>query len=518
MSFSIYWEQYIEKNWEWVLAYISNNAYLDNTTFRGMRWKLLKTFDTIYIYDLHWNSLKKEKTPEWTTDQNVFDIMVWVNIIFWIKTWKKKKWKLATVYHYDSYGKRQEKYENLLNSSIESTKWNKLNPVEPYYFFVEKDFSEQLEYEKWFSVSELFSKNVLWFQTHRDNFIIWDSYNEIKKRVDEFIHFEWTEEEISKYFWLKATKEWSIINTQKNLLNIESLEEFIVPCWFRPFDNKWTFFSKLVIDRTRTLLVENIFNKENLSLIVPRQTSWNFRHVLCNKFVCEANLTWTWWTNWAWNIFPLYLYQKNKDDLLWEEKIEKVPNLDWEIILKIEKKLWMSFVYSVDDNYSDIKWDYFCPEDLFDYIYSVLHSKSYRETYKEFLKIDFPKVPFNVNKETFFKMVKLWRELRSYHLLENENLIPKNFITKYSIDWDNLVEKIKYDDEKVFINDEQYFEWVPGKVWDFYIWGYQPAQKWLKDRKLSNLGYEDIIHYGKMIVSLNETVRIMEEIERVFNV
>ena len=257
--------------------------------------------------------------------------------------------------------------------------------------------------------------------------------------------------------------------------------------------------------------MSNFIYNYNFWLVLEKIVDWkNATYpIFINKHIWDRHLTWS-----QSSIFPLYLYQENK--LEW--KIEKVPNLDWEIILKIEKKLWMSFIYSVDNNYSDIKWDYFSPEDLFDYIYAVLHSKSYRETYKEFLKIDFPKVPFNVNKNTFFKMVELWRELRSFHLLENENLIPNNFITKYPIDWDNLVEKIKYEDEKVFINDVQYFEWIPENVWSFYIWGYQPAQKWLKDRKWKELVYEDILHYGKMIVSLSETVRIMEEIEGVFKV
>jgi hypothetical protein len=122
-------------------------------------------------------------------------------------------------------------------------------------------------------------------------------------------------------------------------------------------------------------------------------------------------------------------------------------------------------------------------------------------------------VSFDVDKKTFFKMVELWRELRGYHLMENENLIPEKFITKFSIDWNNEVVKIRYEDENVFINDEQYFEWVSEDIWNFYIWGYQPAQKWLKDRKGRELHYEDILHYSKIILCLKETLRIMEEIE-----
>jgi len=210
--------------------------------------------------------------------------------------------------------------------------------------------------------------------------------------------------------------------------------------------------------------------------------------------------------------FPLYLYQQNP----LEQTEEKTPNFNTEVIEKIEKKLGLHL--SPDSMESGLGKQTFSPEDLFDYIYAVLHSKTYRETYKEFLKIDFPKVPFDCDKETFFKMAWFWRELRSYHLMENENLIPKNFITTYPVDWDNEVWKVKYTDEKLFINDEQYFEWVPKEVFEFYIWGYQPAQKWLKDRKGRELNYEDILHYSKIILCLKETIRIMEEIEVVFKV
>jgi predicted helicase len=200
--------------------------------------------------------------------------------------------------------------------------------------------------------------------------------------------------------------------------------------------------------------------------------------------------------------FPLYLYQPNP--LEWKE--EKIPNFHEETIKKIEKKLNLK----LDKDFS--------PEDLFDYIYAVLHSKTYRDTYKEFLKIDFPKIPFDVNKTIFLKMRDLWRELRSYHLMENESLIPKNFITKYEINWENEVEKITYKNEKVFINDSQYFEWVPKEVWEFYIWWYQPAQKWLKDRKERKLTYEDILHYSKIILCLQKTISIMEQIESIFQI
>lgn len=154
----------------------------------------------------------------------------------------------------------------------------------------------------------------------------------------------------------------------------------------------------------------------------------------------------------------------------------------------------------------------FAPVDVLDYIYAVLHSPTYREKYKEFLKIDFPRVPFPKDKETFWQLVKLGKSLREIHLLEAAKV--EEYITQYPVDGDNQVGKVRFEDGRVWINDSQYFDNVPPIAWDFYIGGYQPAQKWLKDRKDRTLSFDEIFHYQKIIVALTETDRIMNEIDR----
>ena len=170
--------------------------------------------------------------------------------------------------------------------------------------------------------------------------------------------------------------------------------------------------------------------------------------------------------------------------------------------------LGLSFVSEKDSN--DIT---FSPIDILDYIYAVLHSPTYREKYKEFLKIDFPKIPYPKDQKTFWQLVKMGGEIRQTHLLQNPKV--EQYITQYPIDGDNIVGKTKYQDGKVFINGSQYFENVPQSAWDFYIGGFQPAQKWLKDRKDRKLEFEDILHYQKIIVALSETDRIMKEIDKI---
>jgi predicted helicase len=157
--------------------------------------------------------------------------------------------------------------------------------------------------------------------------------------------------------------------------------------------------------------------------------------------------------------------------------------------------------------------DKFAPIDLLDYIYAVLHSPAYRETYREFLKIDFPRVPYPADRDSFWKLVSLGGELRQLHLLEGQafgTIAPDpGAAGKVS------VEKVRYDDGKVFVNDVFCFDNVPKTAWDFYIGGYQPAQKWLKDRKGRVLTGGDLAHYRKIIIALTESARVMGEIDKV---
>ncbi|HPV32965.1 MAG TPA: DNA methyltransferase, partial [Methylotenera sp.] len=203
-------------------------------------------------------------------------------------------------------------------------------------------------------------------------------------------------------------------------------------------------------------------------------------------------------------VAPLYIYP-DASDLLAE--VSRIPNLNMQIVETISKGLNLTFTREKEDLTNTI-----APIDLLDYIYAVLHSPTYRETYKEFLKIDYPRVPYPSDEEQFFQLVALGGELRQLHLLEGAAI--NQLITSYPESGNNLVDKPRYKNSKVYINDTQYFDGVPKLAWEFYIGGYQPAQKWLKDRKGRILSYEDILHYQKIIKAMVETDRLMHEIDK----
>lgn len=778
VKFLRYAQHFIERNGAGIVAFINPHGYLDNATFRGMRWNLLKTYDTIYTIDLHGNSKKKETAPDGSPDQNVFDIQQGVSINIFIKTNKKKPTDLATVYHYDLYGKRPDKYQFLLNNTLHTIPFVALKPSAPNYFFVQKNFDEQTEYDKGFSVAALFKVNSVGIVTARDAFSIQHSPQAVEETINTFLSLD--DEAARAKFNLGAdVRDWTVAFAQKDLITSGVDFNRIVPIAYRPFDNRYTYYtgkSKGFHCMPRGEVMKHFINGENVGLILNKaHRCENYRHSFIVNSIGDYHITET--ANANAYVFPLYLYLGNEATLD-DNAVSVVPNLDMGIIKEFEACLGMTFksplapfgkggvgeelifVREIDDNepvksplppfgkggvdeelislreiddtveflqsknknnplsqrgqvdcdellqskdnnnsnnveslqskdnntplsqrgqgdyklrkYNDdlfyipykpyLKelarelrknmtvaekkvwyqllsrdglegWrflrqkpllnfiaDFYCsklllvveidggvhtteeakayddwrtellatygikvvrywnddvykrfdwvkedllreinerialfsdndqetitenvttvetttenlpdmplpntftPVDVLDYIYAVLHSPTYRSTYAEFLKIDFPRVPYARNIEQFWHLVGLGNQLRHYHLLTHPNC--SNYQTQYPIDGNNVVDKpravvsatkgVEFVD--VYINNTQYFADVPQVAFDFYIGGYQPAQKWLKDRKGSALGFDDILHYQQIIVSLTQTAALMLLVDEV---
>ena len=500
VKFIRYGQHFIEKNGSGVLAFINPHGFLDNPTFRGMRWNLLKTYDKIYTIDLHGNSKKKETAPDGSIDQNVFDIMQGVSINIFVKTGKKKANELGKIFHKDVYGKREVKYDFLLDNSIKTVDYKELPAIAPNYFFVSKDFEQQKSYGEGFIVSDFFSLKNAGVVSAKDAILVNYAMSDLIKNVEEYYN----------------------ITTDKNLIQNIS---------YRPFDKRLIYFDVKKIERARENVMQHFLNGDNIGLnyIRPMSSTYEFSIFISNNITDQCS---------AGNksagagisfIAPLYLYPDTTKQISTEEQVARVPNLNMEIVGKIGEKLGLTFTNEKDTSLSLSVTNSFAPIDILDYIYAVLHSPTYREKYKEFLKIDFPRVPYPTNKERFWQLVKLGGEIRQIHLLESP--VVEKLITQYPVGGDNVVVKPSFETYNyihtlpgepypdylgsVYINDTQYFANVPLVAWEFYIGGYQPAQKWLKDRKGRALEFEDILHYQKIIVALCETDRLMKEVDGV---
>ena len=457
IKFIRYGQYLIEKNHSGILAFISNNSFIDGLIHRQMRKALLESFDKILILNLHGSSKKKETTQDGSNDENVFDIQQGVSISFFVKYKSEIKNNAPIVRYLDLWGNRAKKYNFLNQTLLNSLEWKVIEPTEPNYFFIIKNFSLESQYCQGFSVKELFKLATSGIKTHDDAHLV------------SFCPFSDT--------------------------------NFCY--YYRPFDIRYICYDLKKVKRHRFSIMKNITDKENLLLILPRITRGNrgFEHGLISKYLSDVSCGDA-FSGAGTFLFPLYIYP---DD---QFETNRVPNFNTNIINQITQILKVDF--SWDGDFSDAN---FSPINLLDYIYAFVYSPSYREKYKEFLKIDFPRVPYPENTEIFWQLVKLGGELRQIHLLESS--VVDHFITKFPIGGNNLVKKITHDLGKVWINDTQFFDCVPEIAWNFYIGGYQPAQKWLKDRKGRELTFDDICHYQKIIVALSETDRIMKEIDKV---
>lgn len=484
VKFLRYGQHFIEKNGSGVLAFINPHGFLDNPTYRGVRWNLLKTYDKIYTIDLHGNSKKKETAPDGSPDVNVFDIMQGVSINLFIKTGKKRPNELGKIYHHELFGKREFKYDFLINNSFKNIEYKELPKIEPNYFFLPKNFDDEKKYLKGFAVAELFSFKSSGVKTHDDKNLVAINSKELEANLIG-LDIEFDSSKVYKYS-------------------------------YRPFDTGVIYYDTKLLGRAREKTIYHL-KYDNLGLILvaqPQAANLNYFDCLyLTNCLTDTNM----YRRGGPSSFPLYLYPKQNGQTELDGNEKRTPNLNQEIINKIAKKLKLSFT-----NEEEATVNTFAPIDILDYIYAILHSPIYREKYKEFLKIDFPRVPYPKDKNRFWELVKLGGEIRQLHLLESQKV--ENYITSYPIGGDNKVtrkltktnigyEQIDETKGKVWINDEQYFDNVPLVAWEFHIGGYQPAQKWLKDRKERTLEFEDILHYQKIIVALYETDRLMKQID-----
>lgn len=531
IKFIRYGQHFIDKNGSGILAYISNNSFLDGITHRQMRKHLLESFDKIYILDLHGNAKKKETTPDGSKDENVFDIQQGVSINLFVKTNDKKNNKLGEVFHYDLFGKRSFKYNKLKESDFLNIKWSKIKFKEPYYFFIPRDYSSETEYNKGLKLSELFILQSMGILTSRDDFVIDFDKNKLSLRIEDFANKKLRTSDFQSKYNLKENYQWKV-DEQRMLCPEFDVKNFKVLS-YRPFDNRIIYYQDNVVFRSRRNVMKHLFNKRNISLnLVRAGRKSDSPNYFVTKFITDKGVLSSLDNS---NTFLLYVYpEKNNQQTIKHDSEEpdessekRTPNLDKKIVAQMAKNLGLAFVPD-HETLKQVQGDksVFTPLDVLDYIYAVLHSPTYRETYKEFLKIDFPRVPYPKDKATFWQLVKLGGEIRQLHLLESKTL--DHYIISYPISGNNEVTRKMTKSSigfeltnketqtgKVWINDEQYFDKVPKVAWEFYIGGYQPAQKWLKDRNGRTLGFEDIIHYQKMIVALTETDRLMKEIDEV---
>ncbi len=503
----------IEQTGAGVLGFITNHAWLDNPTFRGMRASLLNTFDELYILNLHGSTLKKEKTPEGGKDENVFDIQPGVAIAILVKLSKSIKKK---VFYSDEWGLREEKYNYLESHDIGSVKWKAIEPKSPEYYFVSRNEKGFQAYKQFWKVTDVFPLNSVGIVTGRDEFVIDDNRQALEARIRVFRESKDSDSFIKESFGLKdkPASRWAVSKSRKALQDDKDWERRFTRILYRPFDEKWLFYHPALIERSRSEVMQHMM-KPNFALLTHKREELNipYSHFLVSEGISEHGCLSGKTTNYH---FPLYRYldEPKQQDIFSGQK--KLDLKGVQRPLKGESDREPNIAQKVFDELQKTYGKQPSPEDIFQYIYAVLYSNTYRKKYHEFLKTDFPRVPFAKDYKLFQKLAKLGSALVELHLLKSPDLaVPA---VKFNGTGDNLVETLKYveKEKRVYINEKQYFEPVEYDVWNYYIGGYQVLDKWLKDWKGKHLSSEGVKHFARVATVLGKTIEIQKDIDDLY--
>jgi predicted helicase len=507
-----------------IVAMITNHGYLDNPTFRGMRQSLLKTFDEIYILDLHGNSLKRETAPDGSPDENVFDIRQGVAIGIFVKYGESagtKNLSSSRVYHADLYGKREKKYAWLDAHDLSTAGYQPITPVSPYYFFTPRQMQNLQAYQFWPSVTEIFTTYVTGIVTARDELCIDFDKNALLRKIEPLRNPELSDDYIRDYLAGLLHRQpskvenyaWRIRDARKQLQTVESPEQCIVPILYRPFDERYIFYHDSIVWRTRHEVMRHMLTGKNLALVTVRQVkaSKTWQHCFLSNQILESCLV----SNHTSEIgyaFPLYTSTDSPDMFHRTQNSENPenpensensenpgnPNLaDW---LLPE----LSAAYGFTPT----------PEDVLAYIYAILYSPTYRQKYVQELRTDFPRIPFTADADLFRQMTDLGQQLIALHLLRN----PANTAgVKYQGQGSDCIKSVRYDPSsgRVSINADKYFEGITQEMWEYRIGGYQVLKKYLKDRKGRRL--DDPVRYIHIASAIAETIRLQQQIDALYS-
>jgi predicted helicase len=503
-----------------VVGMITNHGYLDNPTFRGMRQSLTRTFDDIYVLDLHGNALKKETGPDGSPDKNVFDIRQGVAIAFFVKRGGKTK-SNAVVRHAELYGLRETKYAWMNEHDQRRTRWREIAPSAPFYLFVPHKQKGCARYRSFAPMNEVFPVNVTGIVTARDGFVLDFDKSALLRRIGQFRDRSLTDEFVRQAYKLKDTRGWQLAARRKDLAKLEDWRDYVVPCLYRPFDTRSLYYHPYMVDWGRPEVMRHMLARENLALLLPQRVehmgAW--QHAFTTTSISEHVAVSLKTIDYH---FPLYLdaeperSEKTKPGIgqyvsmmLFEPQTPyrgKRPNLNPALVVALTAACGKAPT----------------PEAIFHYIYAVLYAPAYRTKYAEFLKMDFPRIPFTADAKLFKKMAALGEKLVALHLLQSPDLDPP--ACRFEGEGNNRVEKdrqtgLRYDadEERVYINAAQHFAPVPEAVWSYQVGGYQVCEKWLKDRKERRLELDDLRAYCRIVTALERTIERQQQIDALYS-
>lgn len=512
----------LERTRTGVIGYITNHGYLDNPTFRGMRQSLIGTFEHLWLLDLHGNANKKEQSPDGSEDSNVFDIRQGAAIL--LGSASKAN---AAICHAELWGTRESKYRWLGAHSLAAGESMALQPDSPYYFLEPQNTGNRDEYRTAWKITEIMPAYCAGFVTARDHFVVAFEEGTLLGRIADLADENLSDADIrERYFAGRGsskypdgdTRGWKLPEVRARIQEDSKWRDRIVRCLYRPFDPRPIYWAEWMVDWPRPEMMRHMSEDHALAIATTRSVEvGEFDHVFCSRLRVGHHTVSLKEVNY---MFPLWL---EPDDAARQGMLalntDRQPNFAPPFL----RVLADSIGVAQDGRYGlprDVE-----PEAILSYAYALLHSPGYRSRYAEFLKSDFPRVPLPGGRDVFDALATRGAELVSFHLTEAAAL--DDTPSRYRGPDKPQVGRVAWSDETVWLDartkrDEDAgaqgtaaFDGVPQAVWEFRIGGYQVCHKWLKDRKGRALSNDDVAHYERIVASIAETIRLMQEVDDV---
>ena len=507
-------ESQIELSGFGVIGYIMNHAFIDNPTFRGMRWHLMETFDDIFILDIHGNVMKKEISPSGLKNENVFDIQQGVAITIMSKL--RNPQAVTNIHHGDIWGTRSEKYAILKTYLIQDLAKTKLNPQEKFYFFYEHQNQHSQEYMKWLQLSEIFNVYAGGFITARDHFVVDTNKELLLERIGEFRSEKYTDLEIrEKYFKGLGsdkyedgdTRGWKLLLARRELRKDKMWKSRSIQCLYRPFDNRWVYWTENMVDWIRPETNGHLLHTGNIGLVFMRQVASGskYSHVMVSRTPVEARACYS--NKGGMTLAPLFLHEDSnrRSQTLFSENEEKLSNLSSSFLNKV-----LDFHRDHDSNFH---------QKCFDYIVGILNSTTYRDRYESLLKVDFPRIPIPKDQRLFSKISSLGAKISGLQLMEVK--LPSTELPKFFGSKTAQIDRVSWQDDVLWIDSKSKqdapgttgFKFVSREIFEFELGGYRVCEKWFKDRRGHALTEEEIAYVRLMLGSITKLIQCQKEID-----
>lgn len=525
-----------------IIALVCNHSILSTTSLRGARRSLLNSFNQLNCVDLHGNSARKEAADSPTgDDQNIFDIKQGVAILTAYRFCPNGDQNVLAT---DLWGARERKLERLLRRDVQYTN---IKPRSPNYFFcLSLSLSQAHEYsEKFVALNKIFNSSGMGIVTARDNVAVSMERSSLISKAQQFRESSLSDAALCAAMGISLKKGWDIEKARRNLAAVQSLEPFAVRFCYRPFDRRYIFYHQSLVWGMSRPTMQHMIAGDNIGLGTSRHVeardynhAFAFNNLMGHHAVSLKEVN---------HLFPLWVRPSSGEAhrrpnidrataqnfgasmaLIYEDGIVRVQQASMGAEYRLKRPEQLSLEQVAWDGRGDFEMT-FGPRDLFDWVYAVLHSPGYRTRYAEFLKSDFPRIPPPGSRELFAALTPHGARLVSLHFLTpDEAPILESPDIRFAGQGEARVELgyPKYENGKVMINANRWFEDVPKETWEFRVGDYQVCEKWLRERAAKGgqnpkparvLTEEDILHYRRVVVALSETRRIMAEIDSVID-